>query len=157
MDAKWWALAVAVCSLIVAGFSLTLSIRTYNRAGPRIGVSVAKQRLFGGMSFPNYEDVLAVTVSNSGLATAQVAHLYIDVRNSRTGLVPVAPAGPALPYPINGHHEETWVPTLRVIARDARKAATGNSVEIRAAVRLGSGEIVKSTWIDVTDDVPVDG
>jgi hypothetical protein len=144
--------SLSIGAILIAGVSLTYSIRTYHRGGARISAAVEK-RVQHQVSFMNgavYDDVISVIVRNSGLATSQIVGMAFEERNRRDPET-VEPNGDRLPYALAGNTANEWdVPITAIL--DPATVDPGTTANVRIHVKLGSGRTVKSNWIEVRDE-----
>jgi hypothetical protein len=143
---------LAIFATLVAVGSFWLAWRTYRRAGARVVVSAEKQLKYETfyVDGPIYDDVLAVKVSNKGLAKVQISSMFYEVKGKK-GFVTLDPQGPVLPRPLEGMHQELWAPSLATIAKGADLGTDGVS-RLRAGVLLGDGSRKFSKWLTLSAD-----
>ena len=143
---------LAIFATLVAVGSFWLAWRTYRRAGARVVVSAEKQLNYEAfyVDGPVYDDVLAVRVSNKGLAKVQISNMFYEVKG-KDGFVTLDPSGPGLPFGLEGMHQELWAPSLSTIAKGADLGDNGVS-QVRAGVLLGDGTQKFSKWLTLSTD-----
>jgi len=135
---------VTIAAFIISCLALTISGLTYLRGGARVRVSADLQDL---VTPGRADEAVVVTVTNRGLAAAQVSNLFFEFGTKRAA-VPLEPNGPALPAVIPGQHSERWAVPLATLFRG--QAPTG---KIRAGVVLGSGKTKRTEWLlEVNED-----
>jgi hypothetical protein len=141
---------LGIVAIVIASGSLFLAYRTYRRGGARVKIKATKKvhDVVLYANGPIYGDVVEVVASNHGLASAQVAMMFFDVKGKK-GFIEVQPSGPSLPHLLEGLHEETWAPPIEKILNGADVTDNGFA-RVRAGVRLGNGRYAHSRWFKVS-------
>jgi hypothetical protein len=90
---------LGIVAIVIALGSLFLAYRTYRRGGARVKIKATKKvhDVVLYANGPIYGDVVEVVASNHGLASAQVAMMFFDVKGKK-GFIEVQPSGPSLPH-----------------------------------------------------------
>ncbi len=143
---------LSTLAIIVASASLFVSWRAYRRGSPDVHVRAAHERsgTYAGVLIE--WDVVAVHVTNRGLADVQVTAVELEVAG-RDARIPADREGPRLHHLLPGLHSEKWAIRLSELA-DAAAIAGGDTARLRAWVTLGNDAQEHSKWLThtVVDD-----
>jgi hypothetical protein len=139
--------ALSILALAVASTSLFISWRAYRRAGARVHVRAAHERhsTFAEVRFD--WDVVAIHVTNRGMAAVPITAVELEVAGKDTR-VP-ADEGPALRHLLPGLDSEDWAINTTELAAAAGFAG-GDKARIRAWVTLGNDAQKHSKWLPHT-------
>jgi hypothetical protein len=140
------AIVLSILALAVAATGLLVSYKAYQRGGARIKVRTGYETSSTYAGGPLEWEVIAVHVTNNGLAGVQVTAVDLEVEGNE---VPVPPdEGPDVDnYVLQGHHTERWALRVEVLHAAAGFVPDeGGTTRYRARVTLGNGARVYGQW-----------
>jgi hypothetical protein len=152
---------LGIVAIVIASGSLFLAYRTYRRGGARVKIKATKKvhDVVLYANGPIYGDVVEVVASNHGLASAQVAMMFFDVKGKK-GFIEVQPSGPSLPH-LRGsrrHRRQSRRSSMVQMSRitgspecgpacASATAATRTAAGSRSAERTSQSDREVSRWV----------
>jgi hypothetical protein len=148
-------LVISIVAAFISAVSLGISYLSYQRDRPRVIVTIRRER--------HDTDEKALYLLHIRLVNSGAHAVQIDTRRFETvgrpgvewGLSQNEFAGPALPVSLIGYSSIDWWVDIRNII----PSLSGKEDRIRARIALGSGKIVRSSWMTpaISDNAEVQG
>jgi hypothetical protein len=147
--ARW----LAVAALVVAAGSMFIAWRSYRRGGAQVKVTLRKR---GGDQItyangPIDRDEVELTVRNRGLASVQIADVFMQARRRKTKGQTSGLDGPILnDFVLDGLHQESWSERMSDLLELAGVAGK-QAARVRGVAQLGDGRKRSSRWLRLSE------
>jgi hypothetical protein len=144
--ARW----LAVAALVVAAGSMFIAWRSYRRGGARVKVTLRK-RPGEQIDLGIYRDEVELTVRNRGLASVQIADVFMQTRGRKTKDQTSGLDGPILnDFILDGLHQESWSERMSDLLELAGVAGK-QAARVRGVAQLGDGRKRSSRWLRLSE------